>query len=326
MNEPINLSVVVIGENEGDRLSACFQSIAKMQRPDGNIEVIYVDSNSVDHSLNVAKDFNVKVMQISEGECSPAKARNVGWKEARGNYILFLDGDTSIAPEFVIDSIDLFCDPKIAVVCGYCREIRPDASVYHKIADLDWIYPKEFSEFCGGNAIIRRDILEKIGGYDESLVAGEEPEMCRRIRERGYRISCQDKLIGYHDIDMKNFSQYWNRGIRSGYAFAEISEKYRNTVDPFWLRESRHNFLKIFVLLAVISLLIISYHKYGVFWPNYVLVLGFLVLIIKSTYKARKKSDDWLACFIYGIHSHFNHIPLFIGQLKYWISKIKLMR
>lgn len=69
--------------------------------------------------------------------------------------------------------------PQVAVVWGHRRELYPDQSVYVRVMDLDWIYPPGESEFCGGDALFNTAVLRAVGGFNESLIAGEEPELCR---------------------------------------------------------------------------------------------------------------------------------------------------
>src|SRR5277367_1117424 len=244
------LSVVVIGRNEGERLSRCLESISHMRPLQGSIEVIYVDSGSTDGSLERAVQFKAKVKRLESANPCAAAARNVGWRVAKAPIIFFLDGDTVLESNFVADTIAELNDPKVAVVFGNRREIKPKASIYNRLCDLDWIAPSGATEFCGGDALIRREVLERVGGYDERLIAGEEPEMCQRIRTLGFTILHVDRPMTGHEMAMTRFSQYWRRAVRSGYAYAEVSTRFRNTELPLWKTEARRNLVHGAGLLA----------------------------------------------------------------------------
>jgi len=168
------LSVVVIGRNEGARLVRCLESIGQMNPLQGSVEVIYVDSGSSDGSLERATQFPVKVKWLESANPCAAAGRNAGWREAKAPIIFFLDGDTVLERNFVADTIAELNDPKVAVVFGNRREIEPKASIYNRLCDLDWIAPSGAVEFCGGDALIRREVLERVGGFDERLIAGEK--------------------------------------------------------------------------------------------------------------------------------------------------------
>src|ERR1700744_4856520 len=89
--------------------------------------------------------------------------------------------------------------------------------------------------------LIRRSALVETGGYDPDLIAGEEPELGRRLRARDYRILHIDSPMTLHDLNITRFRQYWRRAIRAGYAYAEISDRFCKSTDPMWQEESRRN-------------------------------------------------------------------------------------
>lgn len=315
MNEELFLSIIVIGRNEGNRLIKCFESIFNAQPPYGNWEILYVDSESTDGSSLKAAALGIKVIEIPAQNATPGAARNAGWRKAKGNYIFFLDGDTILNPDFILEALPLFSDPHVAVVCGQRKELYPNDSIYNRVMDLDWNGPSGDVEACGGDAIVRRTVLEDVDGYDPFLAAGEEPEMCRRIREKGYRIVRMNTLMTHHDLGMHCFSQYWKRAFRTGYAYAEVSDRYKLTKDPTWKKEASHNLWKgSFFLLAALLCFTSKWILLGVF------LIGSL-MIARSAWKVREKANAITTCFLYGAHAHFQHIPLFFGQLAYWIDR-----
>src|SRR6516165_527607 len=137
----LRLSVVVIGRNEGIRLVRCIESIMRMRPLNGSIEVIYVDSGSTDGSVERAERLNLKVISLNSTNPCAAAGRNAGWRASRAPILLFLDGDTMLEPNFVVDSIGELKDPRIAVVFGDRREIDPNGSIYNRVLDLDWLAP-----------------------------------------------------------------------------------------------------------------------------------------------------------------------------------------
>ena len=138
--EGLRVSVVVIGRNEGLRLTRCLDSVREIRMPDGTIELIYVDSASTDNSVEQAKSFGAQVIIVDPRRPCAAIGRNAGWRAARGSIVLFLDGDTVLAPDFVPCGLrELDADPRIGVVFGYRRELYPDISIYNRVLDLDWI-------------------------------------------------------------------------------------------------------------------------------------------------------------------------------------------
>ena len=199
------LSVVVIGRNEGAHLARCLESVAAMDAPGLSIETIYVDSHSTDRSLAIAESRGAQTLTLQQTRTTAALARNVGWRAARGATILFLDGDTILEPHFVVRALPAFDDASVAVLWGHRRELYPRRSLYLRVLDLDWIYAPGFTLFCGGDALFRRSALVAANGFDETLIAGEEPELCRRLRALGLRILHLDLPMTGHDLGILSF-------------------------------------------------------------------------------------------------------------------------
>ena len=101
--------------------------------------------------------------------------------------------------------------PLVAVVCGERIERFPHQSLYNRVFDLDWNGPPGPADYCGGDALFRRQVLEESGGYDDTLLAGEEPELCTRLRLKGWTVLHLALSMTTHDLAMTRFSQYWRR-------------------------------------------------------------------------------------------------------------------
>ena len=313
--EPL-LSVVVIGRNEGERLTRCLESVRAMADIGGPVELIYVDSASSDGSPERAAALGARVITVRPERPSAALGRNAGWRAARAPFILFLDGDTILHPRFVADALPELARPEVVVVWGHRREIHPEASLYNRVLDLDWIYPPGPSEFCGGDAIMRRVALAAVDGFDATLIAGEEPDLCRRLRAQGGMILHVDRPMTGHDLAMTQWRQYWRRAVRAGHAYAEVAARFRHTDTPLWDREVRRNRIHAGVLL--LSLLVGILGLVRGLWLLPVLVIGlWLVLALRTAGKVGWKSRDPLTRFLYGLHSHVQQIPILVGQLGY---------
>ncbi|MDX2034417.1 MAG: glycosyltransferase [Blastocatellia bacterium] len=312
------LSVVIIGRNEGARLVRCIESVRAMRAPAGGIEIIYVDSDSTDGSPERARELGARVIVVHPERPSAALGRNAGWRAANAPLILFLDGDTILHPEFVAEAAKAFADPKVAVVWGHRREVHPENSIYNRVLDLDWVYPPGPSEFCGGDALMRRDILAGVNGYDETLIAGEEPEMCRRIRTRGFVIQHLDLPMTGHDLAITRWSQYWRRAFRAGHAYAEVADRFRGTGQPLWEREVKRTVVHGSVLLALAALGLLGSLALLSPWPLLLAIGLFLLLAVRTASKVGWKSPHPGTRFLYGIHSHLQQIPILWGQLSYW--------
>jgi glycosyltransferase involved in cell wall biosynthesis len=310
------VSVVVIGRNEGERLRRCLQSVSAMIQGDFQTEIIYVDSDSLDGSVALAQEMGTKTIVLRPERPTAALGRNAGWRAARGSVILFLDGDTILHPRFVVDALPEL-SAEVAIVWGHRRELHPERSLYNRVLDLDWIYRPGLTRYCGGDALFRRIALEKTGGFDEMLIAGEEPELCRRIIALGFTILHVDRAMTGHDLAMTNWQQYWKRAKRAGYAFAEVSERFRASKQPFWVEETRKNRNRALTLSSLFLAGVAGSIALSSVLPILVVLIFFTALALRSSWKARWKSNDVVALVLYGVHSHLQQVPIYLGQLQY---------
>lgn len=318
------VAVVLIGRNEGERLRACIESVLAMEYPRELVEVIYVDSASTDGSVELAKSLGVKTVLL-DGPTTAARGRNAGWEATDAEFVLFLDGDTVLAPGFVASAIGHFNDSiytdRIAGVYGNRRESRTSDSIYNAIFNLDWNAEPGFARFFGGDALVSRAALVQVGGYNSALIAGEEPDLCRRLRGLGYRILHVNEPMTQHDLAMYTVKQYWRRSVRTGYAYAEVSAKYANTDDPLWLAESRSNIQRgVFWIAAPLLAILVSLAIRS--WiPLEMFLLAALALIARTAVKARNRVKPLTLLAAYSLHSHLQQVPIFVGQLRFWRAR-----
>ena len=314
------IGVVIIGRNEGERLRACLTSVLTMNYPRELIEVIYVDSSSTDGSVALAEASGVTTMQLS-GPTTAARGRNAGWGRTEAPFVLFLDGDTLLHPDFVATAAAHFNDPAhsepLAGVFGNRRETRTADSIYNAIFDLDWNASPGYSLFFGGDALVRREALAAVDGYNPLLIAGEEPDLCRRMRGLGYRILHIDEPMTLHDLAMFTIAQYWRRSVRTGYAYAEISSKYAKTNDPLWSAESRSNIIRgIFWFWGPIFAIFFTV-LFGSILPLVLMLFAALILLGRTALKTRRRTNSLKLLIAYSLHSHLQQIPILFGQIRY---------
>ncbi len=235
----INIGIVIIGRNEGARLIACLKSASGAGR-----SLVYVDSGSTDGSADAARALGADVVALDmDAPFTAARARNAGARrlEALGApaLIQFVDGDCEITPGW-IDAATAFlnANPEVAAVCGRRREKFPERTIYNRLVDREWATPVGETQACGGDVLMRSSALADAGGYRDGLIAGEEPELCVRLRRRGWKIYRLDAEMTAHDIAMTTLGQWLKRARRAGHAFAEVSQLHRGEPEQIWTRET----------------------------------------------------------------------------------------
>lgn len=234
------VDAVVIGRNEGLRLIACFDALEGQVR-----RVVYVDSGSTDGSVAAARDAGIEVVALDMAQpFTAARARNAGLAALEGadhaGYVQFIDADCTLREGWVATAHSfLETHPEVAVVCGRRRERHPEASVYNRLCDNEWDTPVGAALACGGDALMRIGAVRAIGGFRDSLIAGEEPELCLRLRRAGWQVWRINAEMTLHDAAMTRFGQWWRRTRRAGHAFAEGAFLHGASPDRHWVRETR---------------------------------------------------------------------------------------
>lgn len=258
-----SVAVIAIGRNEGQRLQVCLKSAMACEQVGA---VVYVDSGSTDGSVAMAQAMGCSVVNLDMSiPFTAARARNEGFARAQQllpniRYVQFVDGDCEVVPGWLPAALAFAqTHDDVAAVCGRRRERHPDQSIYNQLCDIEWNTPVGQAKSCGGDVLMRSDALQAVGGYRAGLIAGEEPELCVRLRAAGWRIWRLDQEMTLHDAAMVRFGQWWNRSKRAGYAFAHGAALHGARPEYHWVRETRSAWL------------------WGVWLPCFVLGLALLV-------------------------------------------------
>ena len=164
---------------------------------------------------------------------------------------------------------------------------------------------------------MRRQVLESAGGFDETLIAGEEPELCARLRGQDHVILHIDAPMTGHDLAISRFSQYWKRAVRAGYAYAQLRHRTRNYIQPMWSGETLRNLVRGAALAALLILLPLSSLAFRNWLPLGLALVLTAALIVRTAFRARWKSTDAFTLLCYGVHSHFQQFPILAGQIAY---------
>jgi GT2 family glycosyltransferase len=307
--------IVVIGRNEGERLVACLRSFAMDQ-----YQVVYVDSGSLDGSIQQAKDFRAETIALDmSSPFTAARARNAGLSRLNEKwpgqqYVQFVDGDCTMvdgwlaAAEFFLDGRD-----DVAVVCGRVREIQPEATIYNRLCDIEWNAPVGEAIQCGGIAMMRIPAVLDVGGFRDELIAGEEPELCLRLREKGWKIWRLQNEMALHDADIRHFGQWWQRTLRGGFAYAAVSTLHAESPKRIWHRETvRAIFWGLVLPVAILAASVL----------HAAALLLFLVYPLQIARIAIRKGAADPMSWRYGLFMTIAKFAEAVGVLKYVLSRI----
>ena len=286
------VGIVAIGRNEGDRFRACLASL-----PDG-IPAVYVDSGSTDNSVANAEEAGVCVVHLPADQgFTAARARNAGWRALLAQhpglrFIQFLDGDCTLDRAWLHHALtEIEREEKTAVVFGRLKERFPERSIYNAMCNREWDVEIGKVRACGGNAFIRTDALIQTQGYNDQLIAGEEPDLCLRMRFLGWSIIRIPGEMGLHDASILKFSSWWKRTKRSGHAYAEHVFIHRRQADPDWIRSLFSMLFWAFFLPASFAVGLVftaSHHRLWSAIPIFIVLL-FIAQLYRLWVRAKSK-------------------------------------
>ena len=217
------IGIVVIGRNEGERLQRCLQNALNETN-----RIVYVDSGSTDQSVAFAKALKIDVVELDMSlPFSAARARNEGAvalsrKYKNLEFIQFVDGDCQFASGWINTAFSFLHDnAEYAIAAGRRRELHPDKTVYNLLCDIEWDTAIGEADACGGDFLIRKTAFDSVDGFNPAVVAGEEPDLCYRLRKNNWKVYRIEHDMTFHDANMTKFSQWCKRSIRAGHAYLQ---------------------------------------------------------------------------------------------------------
>lgn len=326
MSSPAPLSdigAVVIGRNEGTALQLCIRSITPRVAA-----TVYVDSGSTDDSVAFAKEQGVHVVELDTSvPFTAARARDTGLTKLLEvnpglTFVQFVDGDCEVDHNWLDTAHAALTNsdtPRLAIVCGRRRERFPDATKYNRHCDMEWDTPAGDAKACGGDSMMRIDAYKEAGGFNTSLICGEEPELCIRVRQAGWSIQRLDAEMTLHDAKMTKFSQFWKRSVRGGWAYAEGTAMHGKPPERHCVRQYRNTWF--YGAILPIILLGLAWFTYGIS------VLLLLVIYARHVIKVRndrvQRGDDPKHALAYAKLATIAKLPEAIGQAQYWLTRLR---
>ena len=313
------IGAVAIGRNEGQRLRVCLTSLK------GRVgTLVYVDSGSTDGSVEMAAGMGALVVELERDvPFTAARARNAGLARLRQQepgveLVQFVDGGCVVVGGWLERAEqELRASPEVAVVCGRRRERYPDASIYNRLCDIEWDTPVGFAKACGGDALMRAAALEQVGGYNGDLIAGEEPDLCLRLRQHGWKVLRVDAEMTLHDAAMTHFRQWWRRNVRTGHAYAEGAARHGHEPERHSVHSVRSNWLWGLGLPAAAQApapLTVGGSRF--------LRGGHLVLVAKIYRAGRRRGLPPSDARLYAGSCEVGKVPQAMGQLLYWKKRV----
>jgi GT2 family glycosyltransferase len=225
------------------------------------------------------------------------------------------DGDCELKATWPNSALSfLRAQEKVCAVFGRRRERYPERSIYNLMCDQEWDVPIGEAKACGGDVMMRVSAFGALGGFRDELIAGEEPELCVRLRAAGFQIWRLDQEMTLHDAAMLHFQQWWRRQMRSGYAFAQGALLHGREPERHWVWESRRALLwGLGFPLAVIAALL----AFG--WWGALLLLIYPLQILRRIMSIR---GPWRTRLQLALLEQLSRFPEALGELRFFHDRL----
>jgi GT2 family glycosyltransferase len=258
------VSVVIPTYNRKEKLNRLLRSIGDDSH-ETEFEVIVVDDSEpesmIDQDVKVALGDKLRIIKNPKRSFI-SRAKNIGWRQAKGEYVFFVDDD-NVLPKSTMERLQLKLDSS-----PHVGALMP-VVYYEKRRDLVWVYAAPFApgkwkfQLIGRNTVertkpvqellptdalpnasmIRRSILEEVGGLDESLPINSSCDLCQRIKRAGFETSALTAASIYHDVSVPGTMGYW-----AEHAAEDSARRYYEVLDWFNLMSRLHREDQLLIL------------------------------------------------------------------------------
>ncbi|MBZ0290255.1 MAG: glycosyltransferase, partial [Anaerolineae bacterium] len=238
------VSVIVPSYNQGRYVAETVESVLAQTYP--HVEIIVVDDGSTDDTRERLSVYAPRILCISQPNKGLSGARNTGLAASRGRYVLFLDSDDLLLPT-ALEKLASILDQDAGCGLAYCawRQISADGQTA-----LGEVHPRQSGHvlkalllrdffFFGSSALIRREALERVGPFDESLPWGDDADMWLRIAHAGYTFGYLDEAVLKYRVHTASMTaaisshqiEGWQAGLRKFFAQDDLPSDVR-TLEP----------------------------------------------------------------------------------------------
>jgi GT2 family glycosyltransferase len=240
MIESSTPSIIIPVLNNPKGLRRCIEAL----RGQGlAFELIVVDNGSTDETCAVAELHADRVLICPK--LTIGALRNQGAQVAKGQILVFTDSDQRPAEGWLASGLEALAREESAGMLGARYHAPEGSSWVAKTWDLQRRYsdvPGDIGWLQGGNLFVKRAAFERVGGFRTDLVASEDVDLSFRVRNAGFRVICDPKIINYHDGDPQTLIDFfrkerwrgssgWKAWATQGYPLSELP----SLLWPFWV-------------------------------------------------------------------------------------------
>ena len=264
LNVPL-VSIIIINYNGKSYLEKCLESIKKIKYD--NLEIIVVDNHSTDGTMEFLVQNYPSIITLKlDKNYGFAKPNNVAAKIAKGDFLLFLNNDTEVTPNFLTELVQVLVGNDQIGICQSLL-LKPNGEidssgdfidtigvVYNSKEPIDKI--REISSARGASMIIRKELFLDLGGFDEQFfVSFEDVDLGWRTWIKGYKVVINPKSVVYHHGGKTHDS------IKDEISFHGLKNQLSMKITNFEMKYSISSLLKFFTIFGIRELKILLDYK-----------------------------------------------------------------
>ncbi len=302
------VSIIIPVYNEERTIGKLLDSLMKLKYPRKRLERIVVDDGSVDRTPEIVSRYPVKIMKVKHKGFG--FVRNLGWKSASSEIVIFLDADMIVSQDYVQKIIGHLDNPKIAgsdhkELLLNKKRLIPKLLYLRKV--LGWSRKKFLT-----TRACKRNVLEKVGGFNPEYGYYIDQDLGLKILEEGYEIIQSPKAIAYHK-EPESFEGLWRQCKWVGKSILSIFKKnrkqgFRRALFP--------------ILCASLPVYIIFLFLFFPFW-----ILGIVGLILFSIIEIQRsvrmyQITKWKESLLTPLFDFFTMSLVCVGMIIALISKM----
>lgn len=244
---PDTVDIIIPAKNECGAIEDCLAALAKQDYPSSNIKIYVIDNGSSDNTATLVKKYNVQLLSLAQGTIGAA--RNLGIKAGSSKFVAFLDAHCLPEPDWLKQMIDHLKNSNDAACQGYIQFQFSNFLTKAWTQKYGFISESQQRERClngsrtiypffvTGNVVCRRDAIETVGLFDETLIRAEDLDLSWKLLLSGYRLGYNPNAKVLHKND-ESLPSYFSKYFRTGKSLAHAYKKYELAEENIWSRDT----------------------------------------------------------------------------------------
>ncbi len=298
-----NVSIIVAAYNSQDTIEECLKSILAQKYPADSVEIIVMDGGSKDNTVKIAQQFPIKVFSIRLN--CPA-AYNYAQKIAQHSVLGFIDADAKVEKEWLQKLVPRLNEPNVAGVSGSIETWNQDnpwaRCIGYELKNRYQRIGKYTGRIATMNLLMKKDVIEEVGGWDEKLPSQYDTDIGFRISAKGYKIAYEPTALCYH-FNRPTLKAFYRQQLQYGKNTLKLYFKHGRLARGDEITDVGMNIQPVLLLAAAVSFLFSIIPFLRLLWVvSGLILLTMVVYFLFSAVKMAIKFSDWSAMRLFVLY------------------------